>query len=191
MSKHALFQNEMLKLMHERGFKGATMRLLAEKLECDVANIYNYIDSKQHSLDRYLFELSNQFHQGIDHIRQSNLSSMEKLKQVIHMYVRMSAEKPYQMSLLVNEWRHLRAERQGLFLKERKAYERKVRSLLKEGISDGTFKALDPNVATHLVLSSTRWLFNYFTSGKKVVNPIELERQIALFVESGISNSRA
>lgn len=188
MNKHDHFQHEMLKMMHEKGFKGATMRLLAEKLECDVANLYNYIDSKQKSLDDYLFKLSGEFHKNIDLIRHSKLSAREKLIQVVHLYVQMSSDKPYQMSLLVNEWRHLTSERQVLFLKERTAFERKVKSMMKEGINNGSFRDLDPNVATHLVLSSTRWLFNYFTNENTSVNPIELERQIILFVESGILN---
>ena len=77
------------------------MRLLAEKLHCDVANLYNYMDSKQKSLDYYLFELSADFHKGIDLIRYSKLGSMEKLRHIIHLYVQMSSEKPFQMALLV------------------------------------------------------------------------------------------
>ena len=52
--KRERFLQAVLQLIHEKGFKATTMRDIAEKLNFDVANIYNYIDSKQ-SLLRYTF----------------------------------------------------------------------------------------------------------------------------------------
>jgi len=187
--KHGQFRLELLKMMHDRGFKGTTMRLLAERLDCDVANLYNYMESKQKMLDYFLFDISARFHQEIDLIRGSGFNAKDKLNHLVHMYVQMSHTKPYQMSLLVNEWRHLAEVRQKLFLRERKSFERKVRSIIEEGMAQGEFRILQPDIATHLVLSSTRWLFNYFTSPGGSINPHELERQISVFVETGILKS--
>ena len=53
--KRQRFLDEALKLIHEKGFKGMTMRNIAEKLNCDVANVYNYIENKQALLEERLF----------------------------------------------------------------------------------------------------------------------------------------
>ena len=185
-SKHQLLHSEALRLIYERGFKGSTMRDLAERLNCDVANIYNYIESKQHLLESYLFELSMAFHEGVDQIIASRHDAKEKVRKLVQLYVQMSYQKPYQMSLLVNEWRHLEPSRRSEFLAERKAYEGKVFRMMSLGIRKGQLRKMDPEIATHLVLAATRWLFTYFTADRATVNPVELEREITDFVLHGI-----
>ncbi len=185
MDRKKEFKSVLLQMMHEKGYKGATMRLLAERLDCDVANIYNYMSSKQSKLDEFLFELSDKFHLGIDEIISSGYSEPEKIKQLVHLYVQMSASMPYQMSLLVNDWRYLAPDRQVHFLKERTRFEKKVRAIIEEGVRQGSLNKIQPEIATHLLLASTRWLFNYFTRENKA-NPVELERQISIYLEYGL-----
>ena len=68
MTKRERFLETSLKLINEKGFKATTMRDIAQKLNCEVANIYNYVDSKQSLLETYLFGISNEFHAAIDTI---------------------------------------------------------------------------------------------------------------------------
>ena len=187
VSRQQEFESTLLQVIHEKGFKGATMRVLAERLGCDVSNIYNYMSSKQAQLDLFLFDLSAQFHRGIDQIIATKYSAREKVRLLVHLYVSMSASMPYRMSLLVNDWRHLKESRRRRFSRERKSFETKVKTIIEEGITQEQFHHIEAEVATHLVLSSTRWLFNYFTNTKVNVNPLELERQIVLFLEQGLA----
>ena len=179
-----------LKMIHQTGYRGTTMRRVAEELDCDVANLYNYLSSKQQVLEDHLMALSADFHQQIDQILTSQLSSVDKLAVLVHHYVTMSYQRPYAMSLLVNEWRHLEDKIQRKFLQERRQYEQKVRLLIEEGMQKHEFKALNVEVATHLVLSATRWLFTYYTARGKKPNPLDLEAQILEFIQTGICQSQ-
>ncbi len=180
------FFAESLRLIHDRGFKGTTMRDIAMKMDCDVANLYNFVKSKQEILDLSLFGINEEFHNGIDAIIQSGYSPIAKLKRITQLYVRLSFEKPYQISLLVSGWRHLSASRKADFLRERAAYESKVRQVIEEGIAIGEMKPIDPILATYMVLSAMRWLFDKSMDNSSALNPIEVERQINEFVISGI-----
>ena len=70
------FFEESLKLIHERGFKGTTMRDIAGRMDCDVANLYNFIKSKKDILEQSLFAINDEFHKGIDRIIDSGYSPL-------------------------------------------------------------------------------------------------------------------
>lgn len=190
-TKRQKFFEESLILIHQKGFGATSMRDLAQHMGFKVANVYNYIDSKQALLETYLFGISNEFHQGIDNILASSYSPTEKLKALISLNVRLTAQKPYEVALLTNEWRNLDNKEGRLddFLKEREAYEGKVKQLIQEGMTNGEFRSLDLELATSLLLSSVRWLYDKYTQNGQKMNPIELEKQISDFVLLGLGKS--
>ena len=59
--KKDLFFKETLKLIHEKGFRATTMRDIAERMNFEVANIYNYIDSKDALLENYVIGITKEF----------------------------------------------------------------------------------------------------------------------------------
>ncbi|MCB0669320.1 MAG: TetR family transcriptional regulator [Saprospiraceae bacterium] len=184
--RHQLFEEKALGLILEKGFRGMTMRDLAASMDCDVANIYNYIPSKQAFLHDQLFGMSTRFHQGIDEIVKSGLPSSEQIKALIQLYVRLTVEFPKQVALLSNEWRHLEASDRSMFLDERMRYEKKVKTMLSTGMRKGEIRQMNAQVATHLVLSALRWLFMHIDSNP-VKNRIRLEREIMSFVLTGLA----
>ncbi|MTI88583.1 MAG: TetR/AcrR family transcriptional regulator [Balneolaceae bacterium] len=185
-TKRDLLLEESLQLIHEKGFKATTMRDLAERMGYKVSNIYNFIDSKQSLLERYLFDISGEFHKGANQICNSALSPTEKLKAVISLHVQLTTNKPYEVGLLVNEWRNLKEPKLSNFLDEKAEYQSKVREIIKEGIEAGDLNAFDLDVVTHLVLSSVRWLYDWYINHTEEVNPVELNRQITNFILSGV-----
>jgi AcrR family transcriptional regulator len=180
------FHHTALKLVHEKGFKATTMRELASRMQCDVANIYNYIDSKQSLLDKFLFGINDEFHSGIDHIICSGYNAQRKVEEIVDLYVRLSTEKPLEVALLINEWRNLREDRREQFVSEKRKFENKVKEIIAEGIHEGSLKQRDPDLTTHLLLSSLRSLFNHSFAHD---NPIGLRREISGFILNGISNN--
>lgn len=188
ISKRERFFEEALILIHQKGFGATSMRDIAQHMGFKVANIYNYIQSKQALLETYLFGISAEFHQGLDHILASSYSSTEKLKALISLNVRLTAQKPYEIALLVNDWRNLDNKEGRLddFLKERNDYEQKVQLLIQAGMDAGELREMDAEMATSLFLSSVRWLYDKYTQNKQVLNPVELEKQISDFVLHGL-----
>ncbi len=176
-----------LQLINKKGYKAMTMRALAEQLDCDVSNIYNYVKSKHALLEQLLFEISHKFHQGMSDIEASSYTPSEKLKAVIAMHVRLTVAHPFQVNLLVNDWQFLKEPRQKDFIKFRTAYERKLSSIIQEGVAAGTFKSADIEFTVNCILSSIRWLYNWYAPNKTDANPIEIERQMIDFIFNGIS----
>ncbi len=184
--KHQQFYKVALQMIHERGFKAMTMRDLAKALNCDVSNLYNYIESKQSLIIDVLREIDQYFQDHIDQIIQSRYNPIDKLKLVVRMYVELSVERPLELSLLTYEWRNLRGEDLTNFVERKKEFEKKVALIVGQAIECGQVKPLSKELASHLFLSSLRLLFNNSTAYSKQVNKIELERQINQYIFRGL-----
>lgn len=190
MTKREEFIEQSLKLIHQKGFKATTIRDIAECMDCDVANVYNYIDSKQGLLESHLFAINKEFHDNVDQIIKSNYPPVDKIKKLVALYVDMTVTRPLEAALLVNEWRNLKEPKLSEFIKGRESFERKVKKIIIEGINDGAFRQMNPELATYSMLSSVRWLFNKYAGKKIKVNKIEVEREIVEFVLKGLNKEK-
>lgn len=183
------FYKTATELLSEKGYKAMTMRELAERLDCDKSNIYNYIKSKQELLDQLLFEIADKFHTGISEIEESSYSAAEKLKAIIRLHVTMTFENPNKMNIHAHEWRFLDSDRQKIFVSRRSKYEKKITDIIQIGMDEKSIKQGDVSFIKNCILSSLRWMYTWKISEKKKLNPIEIERTISEFIFNGISNN--
>lgn len=185
--KRERFLAVVLELIHKKGFKATTVRDMAQKLNCEVSNVYNYIDSKQSLLEEYLFGIQNKFLNAVDTILDSRYSPDEKLRQVISSYIQITLKHPYEQALLVNEWRNLEEPRLQEFVERRISYENKLQHIIMDGIEHGQFKVQDEELTAQTILATLRWLHNKHLDSKSISDPIEIERQLMDFIFTGIS----
>lgn len=176
------FYDTSLRLINKKGFKATTMRDIAGELGCDVANIYNYIDNKQNLLEGFIFEIADEFALQMENISSSTLSPKEKLREVISMHVEVTTKYPHQASLMFNEWRNLKGSSLEKLLLSRKEYLQKVNKIIQDGIEANQFFKVDLNIATQTILSSTRWLYEWYGKQERRVNTIELKKQLCDFI---------
>lgn len=124
----------------------------------------------------------------MDNIVASNHTVDEKLRLVISSHVKIASEKPYGVALMVNEWRNLKEPKYSEYVALRNLYEKKIKALLAEGMQTKVFKDVDLDIAVAALLGSIRWFYDKFADEEKVLNPIELQRQITVFLFEGILN---
>ena len=185
MTKKEVFFQTALRLIHEKGFKAMTIRDLAKALSCDSANIYNYVSSKPAILEELLFNISADFHQGIDRIISADLSPVQQVEELIRLHVRLSSEKSLRVGLLVNEWRYLSSEKLQAFVEERNTYEEKVKQIILEGMEKAVFRSLDVEVVTLSVLGSLRWQHDYYLKNKHT-NPLKNIAELKKLILPGL-----
>ena len=164
-----------------------TMRDIAKNLNFEVANVYNYIGSKQALLEFYLFEIQDEFHNAMDDILNSSYGPKEKLRLVISSYIRISARRPYEQALLVNDWRNLKERKLKEFVDRRREYEDKLKSILKAGSDQEELKPIDVDFATDTILATLRGLYKKHIGAATKSNPITIEKQLTEFIFDGIS----
>jgi len=67
------------KLFHEKGYKAASMRDLAELVGVEAASLYNHIRSKTELLHDICFDVANIFWEHINKVESSEAKPIEKL----------------------------------------------------------------------------------------------------------------
>ena len=188
--KKDLFFKETLKLIHEKGFRATTMRDIAERMNFEVANIYNYIDSKDALLENYVIGITKEFQTYMDNIIDSTFSPKDKLRMVISKHIQFTFEKPYQLALMANEWRNLKEPALSEYVAKRSDYIFKIASILEDGVEKGEFRPMNIEIATNSIVSSLRWSYNkYVDNSNTSINPIELEKQFMDFIFNGVKAS--
>jgi len=187
-TKKEIFFENTLKLVYEKGFKATTVRDIAKNLNFEVPNVYNYIASKEAFLEAFIFNIFQEFNSHIDDILESSFPPKDKLKYVVSKHVQFTIKEPYQVALFVYDWRNLSEPKLSEFKNLREKYLSKVGSIISQGIEEGQFRPMNVEIATFLVFSSLRWIFNVIINqedGKKM-NAIELEKQITDYIFRGI-----
>jgi AcrR family transcriptional regulator len=142
------FFNRTLVLIHEKGFIATTMRYIAQNLQFEVVNVYNYIASKQSFLEESLFGIQQEFLLTMDTIECSEYDTGKKLELIIGSYIQISAEIPYGQALLVNEWPNLKTPKLEEFVKRRRDYERQLETIIQQGIEMEQLRDMDSELAT-------------------------------------------
>ncbi|MBT8189753.1 MAG: TetR/AcrR family transcriptional regulator [Bacteroidia bacterium] len=180
--KHIKFREEILKLFHTKGYRATTMRDIAGQMEFEVANVYNYIESKQLLLQELLFEMVDIINTSLEDILDSSYSTLEKVKHIISLHCQIPAERPYQISLISNEWKNLEEEKMTEFLNAFKWHTDQITELIKKGMDEGIIRQAEPYIMTRTFLSCFNWLYTEYPARRKEINPIEIEKQISEFV---------
>ena len=83
-----------LKLFSEKGFYITTIPDIAEKVGMSVGNFYNYFTSKDILAKELLLYIADYLGQEIKKINESNLTTEEKIYEIVSMYFNIAQEKP-------------------------------------------------------------------------------------------------
>jgi len=185
-TKKEIFLEKTLKLIYKKGFKATTMRDIAQNMNFEVANVYNYIESKDALLEFYIFYVLDEFTIFLENILDSSYTPVEKLKLIMSKHIQFAAVEPYKFSLFIYEWRDLSKPKLAEFKKRRILYMQEVTNLIESGIAQGQLRQIDSKFATLMIFSSMRGLLSLAIEDKKL-NPIEIEKQLNEFVFFGIS----
>jgi TetR/AcrR family transcriptional regulator, cholesterol catabolism regulator len=189
VDKREYFFTVALSLIHKKGFKAMTLRELADVLQCDVSNVYNYVPNKQAILEEMLFRISGRFIQHIVPLSEANLPVAKKIESIIAHYVRMTVQFPYEVALLSQDWKQLKGPSMDAFLEEKRSVEHAIQLILLEGQAQGLIRPMPTDWLVHIFLSPLRWLFEGYLRQEIPLNPFELEQHLLDFITQGLYQS--
>ncbi len=173
------------KLFKEKGYSAVTMRDIANSLDIKAASLYNHIKSKQEILVLIIIEIAEEFTSKMNHIVNSNETSILKLEKIIELHIEITIRNPNELASLNNDWMHLENENLKYFLKMRDDYEQNFRKIVKTGIANQEIKNLNPEVIIFSMLSTLRTLYAWY--GKKnTINEKVLKFNMTKVLMNGI-----
>lgn len=176
-------------LFREKGYKAASMRDLAERVDLKVSSLYSHIGSKEELLQKICFDNAHLFIEGMEVVEQMEGNSIDKIKAIIALHVDIAITNPTSVTVFSHEWKHLSndnpASNLKKFLKLRKDYENRFQQIIIHGIEKEELKKIDSNVALYTILTSVRWMHYWYKPSRKV-SPQLLKTQIATLLLEGL-----
>lgn len=185
-SKKQIVFEAASQLFQEKGYMAASMRELAVRVGLKQASsLYNHYPNKEKILQQICFENAHKFINGIAEVEQADMPSGEKIKALIRLHIQIAMEDVSSVTVFNDEWRHLSEPYISDFLKLRKDYEERFKTIIKAGMKTGAFRALDPTITLYTLLNSIQWI-HYWYNPEKGVDKTVLENNIITFLLKGL-----
>ncbi len=185
-SKKDVIIQKAAALFKSKGFTSASMRELAEAVGVEAPSLYNHIGSKSELLQEICFKVATVFTSYIDNTENNSGSFATRLEQIIRFHIRMMLEHFDEVYVANHEWKHLKEPYLSNFLIQRKAYEKRLISLIEAGIIAKEFKQTNPYVAVLTILSAVRGL-EFWQQHKKNISSQVLEDDMVNHLLNGIT----
>jgi AcrR family transcriptional regulator len=143
------------------GYHGATVEHIATALRMKKGNLYYYFRNKeeilfachQYSLDKLLAIL--------DQIEQREGSADDKLRALIDAFVHTILDELQGTALLL-DLEALSPMHRRAVIARRDRFDRGLRRVLEQGVSDGTFGALDVKLLSFAILGAVNWIPRWY-----------------------------
>lgn len=175
-------------LFQQKGYKATSMRELADAVNLEVSSLYSHIKSKTEILEKVCFDTASTYTSGLKSIDSQHVNPKEKIHGIISLHVDVALNDPKSITVFNDEWRHLPADSLKEFLSLRKAYERKLLGIIREGISQKKLRDINAKILLQIILSATNWIH---TSRKQTgrIEQEEIKSSILRILERGIFTS--
>lgn len=149
-----------LDAFRERGYHATTLDVIALRLGVRKTALYHYFPDKE----AILYECHKASLAQLDRILRDTRrlpSVAARLRAVVREHVRVMIETLHG-SPLAFEVTALSPARQKEIIAARDRYERHLRGLIERGIRDGSFRRVDPKLATFAILGAINWIARWY-----------------------------
>ena len=185
-SKKDIILKKAALLFKTRGFNAASMRELAEAVGVEAPSLYNHIGSKSELLQAICFKVAIEFTTQLDETENINTGITNKIELIIRFHITMMLEEFDEVFVANHEWKHLQEPFLSNFLNQRRGYEKKLVTLIEEGIKKKELKNINPYVVVLTLLSAVRGL-EFWQRHKKNISTKVLEDDMVAHLLNGIT----
>jgi AcrR family transcriptional regulator len=172
-------------LFRKKGFASTSMRELAENIGVEASSLYNHIGSKNELLQSICFKVANDFISHINIIENEESTSVNKIKALLQFHIHMMLDLYDEVYVANHEWKQMQEPFLSNFLIQRKLYESRFATIIKNGIVKKELKNIHPQVVVFTMLSAVRGL-EYWQGNKKEISINELEKNMTEQLLNGI-----
>lgn len=127
-----------IRVFYERGYHGATLRDIADRVGIRAASIYNYFPTKEALLLHVMMETLSNLRQQVDRALAATPNDpMDRIAAFVMEHIRFHLEHAQEAAVADNELRVLSADKRVSVVALRDAYEEILRDLLQQGVQKG------------------------------------------------------
>jgi AcrR family transcriptional regulator len=172
-------------LFRTKGFNAASMRELAVAVGVEAPSLYNHIGNKNELLHTICFKVAGEFTTHLLTVESSKETVLIKIEQIIRFHIKMMLDEFDEVFVANHEWKHLHEPFLSDFLQQRRNYEKKLVTIIEEGIKKKELKNINPYVALLTMLSAVRGL-EFWQRHKKNISAGILEDDMVNHLLNGM-----
>jgi len=149
-------------VFRKKGFHGASMSDIAEAVNLQKASLYHHVASKQEILLALLDRAIEMLTEQIAPLATQSAPADKKLRQMIHMYLRLLADHADLASVLLFEHRSLEPKQHTRHIPNRDKFEALWRDIILEGVKTKRFSCANPALAVRALLGTLNWTLTWY-----------------------------
>ncbi len=149
-------------LIARRGYEAVTMRELAKAVGVQAAALYRYFPNKEELLFSLMESHMGDLLRSWQTIRPKGAGNRELLAAFVRNHVRFHVERRHSTHVSNMELRSLSKDNLTMILKMRGAYEKELRSILREGAASGDFFVDDVGLAAMAIIQMITGVIVWF-----------------------------
>ena len=149
-------------IFRQKGYHAASMQDIADAVHLQKASLYHHVNSKQDILLAILDQALDLLIDDLQHVVESDLTPVEKIRQAMQVYIERLTEDPSLAAVLLLEYRNLEPDLRSQHIDRRDRYDHLWRSLIQEGVEAHLFYPVDEAVATFALLGVQNWMITWF-----------------------------
>ncbi len=172
------------KLFANKGYEGVSVSELAAEMDITKAALYHHIENKEEILKIICKEVLDKQVRETRRLLKSNLSPRDKLKWFIREVVRGVTEDQDVMRVYFESTNSLSPEAREKVQKQKKAFDKALESILREGVEKGYFYVRDFKMAVFLIQGACNWGYQWYQSGGRL-SPEEIAEEMIYLLERG------
>jgi TetR/AcrR family transcriptional regulator len=161
-TKRKAIIREAARVFNRRGSHGTTLDDVAERLGVSKTALYRYVNNKNDLLRACHEEAMEIANENLDIGERTGRTGLEKIQIAMTGYLRTMIS-DLGVPVLLLEENALEAQSAIRVVKQRDAFEKRLRRLVQEGIADGSVVMTDPKLAVFMLLGAVHWVTKWYS----------------------------
>ena len=164
----AAVREAAVSLIARLGYEAMSMRLLAAEVGVQAAALYRYFPTKEDLLFTLMREHMEGLLQAWDAARPAGADPAARLAAYVENHIAFHIERRHATHVSNMELRSLSHDRLTLILKQRTAYEKELRAILRDGAEDGVFAIDDIGLTAMALIQMMTGVIVWFRPGERL-----------------------
>lgn len=172
-----------LRLIHEHGYEGMSLRLLAAEVGLQPASLYHHFATKQELLTGLIRNHMETLLRETDAaLPGEDVGALDRLRGFIRHHLNYHVERQLEVFIGNSELRSLEPENRRIVVDLRRAYEQRLIAILATGQDEGVLQVTDVQTAAFAILAMLTGICTWYQSGGRlsVAELIEVHTDLIL-----------
>lgn len=186
-SKKEVILEKATKLFRQKGYNATSMRHLGEAVGVEAASLYNHIENKAELLYEICFGVANAFNEQLSIVEANAGSKADQIEKIIRFHIKMMLERFEEVYVSNRDWKHLKEPHLSNFLQQRRNYEKRLATIIEDGIAQNEFRKIHPHIAVLSILSAVRGI-EFWQKNRRNISAAEMENDMVHILINGLVN---